>query len=162
MAEKPFDPVEIIESVAGESAAYIRRMAVAILQTVVTATPVGDPTLWQSHPNKPPGYVGGHARRNWAVSLGSPLSGSRGMPGRGPGEGAATSQAIKTGKNRIKEFRNTGSAAGQDVSRLIIQNNVPYITRLNAGHSAQAPANFVEQAVMVGSNVGRNDRKDLP
>jgi formaldehyde-activating enzyme involved in methanogenesis len=28
-----------------------------------------------------------------------------------------------------------------------VSNNVPYINRLNEGHSAQAPAGFVQQAV---------------
>lgn len=152
---KPFDAVEIIESLTNESAEDAQRVAFAILQAVVVGTPVGDPTLWQSHPNTPPGYVGGHARRNWIVSIANTTNLVKGVPGKGGGDNAARSEAISEGTRVIPRF-------DVERTRLIIQNNVPYITRLNSGHSAQAPANFVEQAVMVGGNVGRNERKDLP
>ena len=154
MARKEFDPLEIVESIANESAEDVQRTALAILQAVVTATPVGDPTLWQN-PNPPPGYVGGHARRNWIVSLGSFADEQRGTPGRADGGGAATAEALGKGRREIDQFTTAQR-------RLIIQNNVPYITRLNNGHSTQAPRNFVQTAVQVGRNVGRNDRKELP
>ncbi len=37
-----------------------------------------------------------------------------------------------------------GHTAGKEI---FISNNVPYIGRLNNGHSAQAPSGFVEMAV---------------
>lgn len=40
-----------------------------------------------------------------------------------------------------------------------ISNNLPYIRRLNEGHSKQAPANFVEKAVMVGKRQGKEIAK---
>lgn len=156
MAQKPFDPVEIVESLAGETAVMVREIGIAVLSAVVTTTPVGDPKLWQYPPKPGSGYVGGHARRNWIVTLGQPLAGTQAQGSGGRGKAEATAKAMKQGKSRINQYR-----SGKD-SRIIIQNNVPYITRLNAGHSTQAPANFVETAVMVGRNVGRNDRKELP
>jgi len=155
MASKPFDAVEIVQSITNETDEDVQRVAFAILQAVITGTPVGDPTLWQSHPNTPPGYVGGHARRNWIVSLGESVDNINGTPGRGGGAAGSKSEAESNGKRVIPQY---------DVNRrrLIIQNNVPYIVPLNSGHSTQAPANFVEAAVMVGNNVGRNERKDLP
>lgn len=153
-SQKPFDPVEIVESIENESNEDVRRSAFAILSAAVVGTPVGNPTLWQQ-PTPPPGYVGGHARRNWIVSLGSFADHQIGVAGAG--EGAAGGQAaISDGERVAEQFEAVTHR------RLIIQNNVPYITRLNEGHSTQAPANFVETAVMVGRSVGRNDRKELP
>lgn len=153
--QKEFDALEIVASLNTEVGEDIQKTALAVLRNVVVGTPVGDPTLWQI-PVAPPGYVGGHARRNWMVSIGSPLSASRGVPGRGGGKADATQRALKQGKGRIANFD------PESDSRIIIQNNVPYIVRLNNGHSEQAPANFVQTAVMAGRNVGRNDRKELP
>ena len=121
---------------------------------MVRGTPVGDPKIWQT-PSKPQGYAGGHARRNWNVSIGVPADVVRGTAGSGPGAGGATSEAISDGERIIDRF---------DVNkrRIIIQNNVPYIVPLNMGHSTQAPVNFVEKAVQAGRTKDINERKDLP
>lgn len=153
-AQKPFDADEIIESLAGETIEEVQKVALAVLSAVVVGTPVGDPKLWQ-YPFKPPGYVGGHARRNWIVSTRRPVNVIKGRAGKAKGKSAATSTSMNAGKRKIDEFKVVSG-------RIIIQNNVPYIVPLNSGHSTQAPANFVEKAVMVGRNVGRNDRKELP
>lgn len=158
MARKPFDAVEIIESLENVTEDDVIEIALAALSNVVRATPVGNPTLWQNPGSAPPGYVGGHARRNWLVSLSSPLSGGSGgtgIAGRGPGAEGATSQAIKQGTGRIKNFKVKDQ-------RIIIQNNVPYIVPLNNGHSTQAPANFVATAVQAARTVGVSGRKDVP
>ncbi len=158
MATKPFDAVEIIESLENVTEADVIEIALAALSNVVRATPVGNPTLWQNPGSAPPGYVGGHARRNWLVSLSSPLSGGsggRGIPGRGPGAEAAESETIKTGTGRIKNFK------AKD-NRIIIQNGVPYIVPLNNGHSTQAPANFVAKAVQAARTVGATGKQDVP
>jgi hypothetical protein len=125
-----------------------------VLAAVVQATPVGDPKIWQN-PVAPAGYVGGHARRNWAVSTTRPVDTVKGNPGKGGGKGRATQQAISAGTKKIESYKVA-------TRRIIIQNNVPYIVPLNNGHSTQAPINFVQTAVMAGRNVGRNDRKELP
>lgn len=155
MAQKPFDGTEIIRSLNTELASDVIEAGLAALANVVRATPVGNPTLWQNPGSAPPGYVGGHARRNWNVSLTSPKDTVKGSPGDGGGEGAATSDAINSGRSTIERFKIPDR-------RIIIQNNVPYITRLNAGHSTQAPANFAEKAVQAATRVGAGGRKDLP
>jgi hypothetical protein len=125
--------------------------ALAILQTVVLATPVGDPNLWK--PNKsgtprkpPPGYAGGRARGNWQVSIGSEETNVKEVRDKG---GFAT---VSEGKTELKRFR-------PPWKKIFISNNVPYAQRLNDGHSKQAPAGFVERAVQAGifSLEGRGD-----
>lgn len=154
MAQKDFDALEIINSIGSESEIDIIKAALVTLQAVVVSTPVGDPTLWQ-FPSAPPGYVGGHARRNWNVSIGSFSDEVKGSAGAGLGAGGASGEAIAQGRDRIQRFT-------IEKRRIIIQNNVPYIVPLNNGHSTQAPKNFVQAAVMAGTNSGRNDRKELP
>lgn len=115
-----------------------RRVALAVLQTVVTSTPVDT----------------GRARSNWVVS-------SSGVPRRSerdafsPGEGGSTAEqnsevAISVGGQEIDRYR------GQ--VGITISNNLPYIEALNDGSSAQAPAGFVETAVQVGRSVARRQR----
>lgn len=109
----------------------LRKAAIAALQTVVMATPVGNPTLWNGpHPK---GYVGGRARANWLV-----------------GVGEVRTDTVEVGHDAIAE----GASAIESVNvsqPIHITNNLPYITPLNEGHSHQAPAGFVEAAVAAAS-----------
>ncbi len=154
MASRKFNVTEIIASINNEVAIDIQRVAVAILTAVVVATPVGNPTRWKNPKSAPKGYVGGHARRNWSVSIGTPSQGVRGTAGSGPGQNGAQGEALGQGRAKIATFRKNNQ-------RIIIQNNVPYITRLNDGHSTAAPRNFVQAAVMVGRRRGANNRQVL-
>ncbi len=109
-----------------------RKVALAVDQTVVMATPVDT----------------GRARSNWIVSLGAPVSYT--VPAYTPGKGQSTAQqnaqqAIDQGKAVI-----AGYNGGTSIN---ITNNLVYIGALNNGWSAQAPANFVEQAIMAGVQV---------
>lgn len=111
--------------------------ALAVDQTVVMATPVDE----------------GRARANWQVQAG--IAPSNVIPPYAPGEGGSTSAqntqaALEQGKIAIST-----AAPGQEIH---ITNNLPYIGALNDGHSAQAPANFVEQAVNVGIETVRRSR----
>lgn len=116
----------------GDLQALAAAAAFASLSTVVLATPVGNPSLWQN-PVAPPGYVGGRARGNWQVAIGVPNDAET---GRVDGGGSVT---IQTGR---------GTVAGYRLGPLIyVFNNVPYIGRLNDGFSSQAPAGFVERAI---------------
>lgn len=96
----------------------VKAVAVAVDQTVVTATPVDT----------------GRARSNWIVSLGSPSSVV--IPTLGPGALAA---AIAQGASVIASRRLKES--------IHITNNLPYIGLLNAGSSRKAPAGFVQLSV---------------
>ena len=106
----------------------VRRLALAADQTLVSATPVDT----------------GRARSNWMVQLGSASSETRDpMP-----EGQLLSEAAAT----ISAYRSTPAGPGPEIH---ITNNLPYIQRLNEGHSAQAPAAFVEQAIQVAYSAVR-------
>jgi hypothetical protein len=109
----------------------VRRTALAVDQTVVLATPVDT----------------GRARSNWLVTLGTPSHETREpyVPGEGGATAGANVQAaLDQGRQVIKGY------SGDVDSGISIANNLPYIGRLNEGWSAQAPANFVEQAVLAG------------
>jgi len=155
MATKPFDALEIVESLENVTADDVVETALAVLANVVRGTPVGDPKIWQFPERAPEGYVGGHARRNWHVSLASPVNTVKGAEGAGPGKASATSEAITGGTNKAEQFT-------PEKRRIIIQNNVPYIQPLNNGHSTQAPKNFVAKAVQAGLTVNQNRREPLP
>ena len=72
----------------------------------------------------------GRARSNWLPSIGSPDIRIV-EPGAKPDiTGATLNYSLK--------------------SEIFITNNLPYIRRLNDGHSQQAPAGFVETAINVG------------
>lgn len=104
----------------------VRRVALAIDQAVVTATPVDT----------------GRARSNWLVSVGAQIEDT--IAPYAPGTKGSTaaqnvSQALEQAKGAVSGYRG-GSA-------IYISNNLPYIQRLNDGWSAQAPVNYVEAAV---------------
>lgn len=117
------------ENVEKNANAAVRKAALAIDTTVVLSTPVDT----------------GRARSNWQVSLNAPAQGT--LPAYKPGSagdtGAANTQAaIQQGATAI--------AAQRPGDEVHITNNLPYIGRLNDGWSAQAPAGFVEKAILVG------------
>lgn len=121
----------------------VRTTAGAVLQAVVLATPVGNPSLWASG-SAPPGYTGGRARANWQVGLGGPVGGT--LATIDP-QGSKT---IAGGAARMQ-----ASQRGQPIH---LTNNLPYITPLNEGHSSQAPAGFVQAAVAAGAAHARAQR----
>lgn len=76
----------------------------------------------------------GWARSNWVPSIGSSVDETTGTP-----------------ENVSQAVQEAGLATVATQYRLpntvFISNNVPYITRLNEGSSAQAPAGFVQNAI---------------
>lgn len=76
----------------------------------------------------------GWAKANWIPSLTVPAVGIAGDP---KGISAAESEA---GLAAILAFKLEDGA-------IFVSNNVPYIQRLDAGSSTQAPAGFVRQAI---------------
>ncbi len=121
----------IADRIEANTHRIVMETAIAIDQTVVLATPVDT----------------GRARSNWIVSLGGPNSSVQepyaAGDGLGKGEGANAAAAIAQAKRVIVSRPKRGGD-------IYIQNNLPYIGRLNEGSSAQAPANFVAKAVAVG------------
>lgn len=111
--------------------------ASAMLQMLVDVTPVDEST----------------ALSNWQVGVGRPANAElppyvRGS--KGSTAGASRSAAIAEGLERIKK-----SQPGQPI---YLSNLVPYIRRLNQGWSAQAPAGFVDRALMLGREIIRTAR----
>lgn len=104
-----------------------RKLALQALSGVVMRTPVDT----------------GRARGNWQVSVGvDPGSGETGVLDKG-GHSVISAGAQSIARQRA-------------FTPIIIQNNVPYITRLNDGHSKQAPAGYVESTLAsLGLGVGR-------
>lgn len=78
----------------------------------------------------------GWARANWGVSLGKPKTSPIGTY---PGQGNKTTLSV---------FDLTGViAAARPFGIIWVWNNVPYITKLENGHSTQAPSGMVEGAL---------------
>lgn len=85
------------------------------------------------------------ALSNWQVTLDTPATGniSPHYPGlQGSTQRASAAETLNLAKAVLKT-KKPGQA-------IYITNNLPYIKRLNDGYSAQAPAGFVERAVLIG------------
>ena len=109
----------------------MKRAAVAADQTAVLKTPVDT----------------GRARSNWVVSIGVPRTdapksakGPRGGQGRRGVKTDATNEALEDGRATILGYK-LGKGG------IFISNNVPYIGRLDAGSSAQAPQGMTSAAI---------------
>lgn len=85
------------------------------------------------------------ALSNWQVTLDSPAAST--IAPHFPGSQGSTyrASAAETLANAKAVLQN--KKPGQAI---YITNNLPYIKRLNDGYSAQAPAGFVERAVLIG------------
>lgn len=85
----------------------------------------------------------GWARANWVPAIGVPFTGNAGAvdpDDAGVSAQGARQQAAIAAMTAYKLGRGS----------VFISNNVPYIGRLNAGSSRQAPAGFVQGAVREG------------
>lgn len=115
--------------ISGNTTRLVQKAALAADQAVVSSTPVDT----------------GRARSNWIVEMNGReddtiepyVEGQHGSTGA-----ANTAAALAQGEGVIR-----GYVSGRDQS-IHITNNLPYIGELNDGSSAQAPANFVEEAVL--------------
>lgn len=105
----------------------VRKVAMAIDQTVVLATPVDK----------------GRARMNWIAALDTAAS-------------ETTEAADPSGGAAIAQAAGVVAGYDGDVNQEVhITNNLPYIGPLNDGSSRQAPAGFVQQAVRAGASAVR-------
>ena len=95
-----------------------RQVAIAVHQTVVIATPVDK----------------GCARGNWLPNVGSPITTPR------------LDARDKSGAAIIAEGRGV-IARAKPTDKIHFTNNLDYIGALNDGHSAQAPAGFIQKAI---------------
>lgn len=111
--------------------------AFAILRNLIAGSPVGNPSLWQSPGSAPDGYVGGHFRRNWIVSIGGFNEAEI------AGEDSVGATTLAAGKATIELWEK----AKRLQSNLVIQNNVPYANRLALGWSRQAESGWIDQQI---------------
>lgn len=124
-----------------QRAVEVQKLIVAeTLTQIVQATPVGNSTKWKVNqgrtgPTLPKGYVGGQARRNWQVTIGTP---SRTILGGVDPQGRSTEAFTAIG--RITQ-----------PSAVWIANPLPYMQRLENGWSKQAPTGMVANAVALVS-----------
>ena len=121
----------IAVQVEGNVEQAVKDCASAVLRSVVVNTPVDT----------------GMARSNWSPALDRAFDGL--FSARVPGEKGATAEenaaaTIEAGMPTIEAF---DVAANREIH---ITNNAPHIQPLNDGHSKQAPAGFVQIAVMEG------------
>ena len=96
----------------------VATIAVNVTAELVEATPVD--TGW--------------ARANWIPSVGAPVSAPSGS------EGSSSTAAQADGQAEVLGYK-------LEQGKAYVSNHVPYIRRLNAGHSKQAPAGFVQVAI---------------
>ena len=97
----------------------LRATALVVNQTVILATPKDT----------------GHAKFNWQIGIDTVVTDE--IEGEDPGQGQATIS------------RNASTIGGAKPRKMIvISNNVPYILVLNEGSSSQAPAQFVQIAIL--------------
>jgi len=107
----------------------VRKVALSVDAVVVMGTPVDT----------------GRARSNWVAEIGRPARGvvDAHVPGNeGSTEGPNAQIAMALAAATIATYK-----SGESIH---LTNNLPYIGALNEGHSAQAPAGFVQTAVLAG------------
>ncbi len=124
------------DAVERNSRLALQFAAQAVHRTLILRTPVGGPP---TSPNDPhPGL----ARSNWRIFRGEVAAGLGIVP------------AVQLGVAIANGTRAIGALTVDDI--VTITNSVPYIDKLNAGSSSQAPANFVDEAIFAGARATKN------
>lgn len=133
----------VANNVTVNAAQLVRKVALAIDQSLVLATPVDT----------------GRARSNWQVAVGaapqgevttftSPVVNKRTKAGE-----ATLSAGVAANGAAATEFALTAALEATKNFQggvIYITNNLPYIIPLNDGHSTQAPKGFVQTAILNG------------
>ncbi len=126
-------------ALADNVAQYRTDMGTAILQELVTATPV-DTSLhksrWQIGLDQRPNFVDDFAVGKF-------------------GSTSAITGRLTVGRGRLN-LRNTGKT-----KIIFISNNGPAIRLLNEGYSKQAPSGFIQASLARGFNLARTRRKSF-
>ena len=87
----------------------------------------------------------GWARANWIPVIGTS---SRAQTLRPDDEGDARAQAAQVAAQGESAVAAIATSYRVEQGKVVIANNVPYIVRLNEGSSRQAPAGFVQAAIV--------------
>jgi hypothetical protein len=137
LGRRLIDLGHLIEDGSGE---VVRKAALAVDQTVVSATPVDT----------------GRARSNWLVGIDAP---TREVLDQAHTPGAKGSTGAENTQQSIQAA--AAAIAGYDALRnsaIYISNNLPYIQKLDEGHSRQAPAGFIARAAQAAIEAVRRAR----
>lgn len=127
-----------IEEMGGVKKAVVY-VATEAVDKVIRRSPVGNPDLWRANQGKTrgdpgwqgKGYVGGHFRANWVMSIGSQNLTEIGT-------------VDASGETAIAAAYSILSAYPEGEWPVIyLQNNLPYAEALEHGHSSQAPTGMV-------------------
>ena len=113
----------VVKSLNGFTQKLISRLTLNVTANLIEDTPID--TGW--------------ARANWVPSIGSPRR-----------KTAGTRAAAENGKiDHAPQAAGSAAVAGYKLGPAVfVSNNVPYISDLNDGSSRQAPAAFVQSAIL--------------
>lgn len=136
MARIPFSSTETKRALRRELIDDFGSTSFAILASLVAGSPVGNPDLWKNPAGAPPGYTGGHFRRNWQVGFGGFQAGEI--------EGVDFNGAVTlaAGRREIDAYKKANR-----LRKVVIMNPVPYANRLAQGWSRQAEAGWVDDQI---------------
>lgn len=134
---------QFAEQAARDADMAATNVVVAVGDTLIDRTPVGEPSLWKTqrlaqHAIEH-GYVGGHMKANWQTQVGAPINEEKtdnGKPYAGP---ADVSGALA--KSNLRDNAGTGDRT------VFITNNVPYAEAIEDGSSTQAQTGLVGPVV---------------
>ena len=107
----------------------VRNATIGIIQNLVVSTPIDV----------------GTAESNWQVSVGGTVVTF--IPSWDPGSHGSTASSVR---HATIDQAKRALASYKFGTSLSIVNNAPYLQRLNEGSSSQAPAGFVEEAILKG------------
>lgn len=113
----------VVQSLNGFTEKLVRRLTLNVTANLIEDTPVD--TGW--------------ARANWVPSIGAPRRQTAGT------RAAAEDGRIDLGPQTSGQLDVAAYKLGPAI---FVSNNVPYIERLNSGSSRQAPAAFVQAAIL--------------
>lgn len=126
------DLSKFIAKANGNVEQVVQKVGADLLASVVSRTPVGNPSLWKSKP--PAGYVGGRLRGNWNVSFGAPDF--KTTPVRDQSGGPTIGRGISI----LTHWKGEAD--------IYVMNSLPYVRTIEyEGHSRQAPAGMVRITV---------------
>lgn len=128
MAEFTLDLSDVVDELTVDIDVAIRRLSLDILVRLTQKTPVDT----------------GRAKSNWIISINSPVSTTSKFRSK-TSLGQPATAAVGRGNATLKTFD-----LKTDTS-VYIQNNLPYIQKLNEGSSTQAPSGFVQMAMREAS-----------
>lgn len=134
------DLAKQLETVQKAGSELHRTIALDLLTRLVNRSPVGNRQLWKVNQGKPrnnlqpKGYVGGHLRHNWQVTI------DRTTDTEIDGNTRSPATVIRREQRTV-----TGAPFG---SVIFLQNPVPYATRvMEDGWSTQAPRGAFSLAI---------------